>query len=91
VDDIPALAAHFVRRASRADATISTGAVRLLQEMQWPKSCARRKGGWWTVRAAFGCGIRGYPRDVETALSYRSSMFRALSVSQHLVELTTAV
>jgi transcriptional regulator of acetoin/glycerol metabolism len=35
--------------------------------------------------AAFGCGTVDV-RAVETALSYRSSSFRAFSVSQHLVE-----
>jgi DNA-binding NtrC family response regulator len=84
VDDIPALAAHFVRRASRVDATISTGAVRLLQEMQWPGNVRELKQVV-DGAAAFGCGTVDV-RAVETALSYRSSSLRALSVSQHLVE-----
>jgi len=82
VDDIPALAAHFV--ASRVGMTISEEAVRLLQETPWPGNVRELKQVV-DGATAFAVGTVDV-HAVQTALGYRSSVFRHFARSNDLID-----
>ncbi|MEP6493399.1 MAG: sigma 54-interacting transcriptional regulator [bacterium] len=84
VDDIPELAAHFVRRASRGEVSIRAEAVRLLQETPWPGNVRELKQVV-DGATAFASGAVDV-RAVQTALAYRSSVFRTFGKAPDLID-----